>query len=125
MSSTDHRGLKITTTRLSVNGTERRQTRVNWREEQMVVISDLQGNKITVSGNIQFDSKVENVWEVCSDNVVQTKNRNLNFQKLLVQFQVLNFPIFVGKIIKTLSQFCWPHCTAHYRRVSPGVRVVR
>ena len=68
LSSTDHRGLKITTTRLTVKGeTERRETRISWKEEEMVIISDMLGNKITVTGNIQFDSKVENVWEVCSN----------------------------------------------------------
>ena len=68
LSSTDHRGLKITTTRLTVKGEkERRETRISWREEEMVIISDMLGNKITVTGNIQFDSKVENVWEVCSN----------------------------------------------------------
>ena len=47
--------------------TERRETRISWKEEEMVIISDMLGNKITVTGNIQFDSKVENVWEVCSN----------------------------------------------------------
>ena len=62
-----------------MKGTERRQTRINLREEEMVVISDLQGNKIKVTGNIQFDSKVENVWEVCSDCLFPTKHINFSF----------------------------------------------
>ena len=55
---------------------ERRETRISWREEEMVIISDMLGNKITVTGNIQFDSKVENVWEVCSNISWFGRNRN-------------------------------------------------
>ena len=87
LSSTDHRGLKITTTRLSVKGTQRIQTRINLMEEAMVVISDLQGNKIKVTGNIQFDSKVENVWEVCSDCLFHTKHINISFRNCWSSFK--------------------------------------
>lgn len=62
--STDHRGLKIITTRLTVGGKEQEQTKITWKEEQMVVVSDLEGNKISLTGNIQFDSGSENVYEV-------------------------------------------------------------
>ena len=62
-----------------MQGTERRKTWINLKEQEMVVISDLQGNKIKVTGNIQFDSKVENVWEVCSDYLFPTKHINISF----------------------------------------------
>ena len=53
----------------------------------MVVISDLQGNKIKVTGNIQFDSKVENVWEVCSDCLFHTKHINISFRNCWFSFK--------------------------------------
>ena len=48
-----------------MGGKEREQTKITWKEEQMVVVSDLEGNKISLTGNIQFDSGLENVYEVC------------------------------------------------------------
>ena len=50
---------------MTVGGKEREQTKITWKEEQMVVVSDLEGNKISLTGNIQFGSGSENVYEVC------------------------------------------------------------
>ena len=62
---------------MTVGGKEREQTKITWKEEQMVVVSDLEGNKISLTGNIQFGSGSENVYEVL-DCLAPTKLKNLS-----------------------------------------------